>query len=42
MVVRRWLQDPDGQLLYRTWVARPGSLLIGLTGLWWGITRLLT
>jgi hypothetical protein len=40
--LRKWLQDPDGQLRYRTWIARPGSLLISLTGLWWGVTRLLT
>jgi len=42
MLVRKWLKDPDGQLRYRTWIARPGSLLISLTGLWWGVTRLLT
>lgn len=40
-LVRRWLQDPDGLLRYRSYIARPGSLLISLTGLWWGITRLL-
>jgi len=42
MQVRKWLQDPDGLSRYRTWIVRPGSLLIGLTGLWWGVTRLLT
>ena len=42
MAVRKWLQDPAGLLRYRSWIARPGSLLISLTGLWWGITRLLT
>ncbi len=41
MLLRKWLQDPDGLQRYRSWIARPGSLLIGLTGLWWGITRLL-
>jgi hypothetical protein len=41
MGVRKWLQDPTGLLRYRSWIARPGSLLISLTGLWWGITRLL-
>ena len=41
MGIRKWLQDPDGQLRYRTWIARPGSFLISLTGLWWGVTRLL-
>lgn len=40
-LLRKWLQDPKGQLRYRTYIARPGSLLIGLTGLWWGVTRLL-
>lgn len=39
--LRRWLADPDGQRRYRSVVARPGSLAIGLTGLWWGITRLI-
>jgi len=38
--VRRWLQDPDGLHRYRKWIAQPGSALIGLTGLWWGVTRL--
>jgi hypothetical protein len=42
MAVRKWLRDPTGLLRYRSWIARPGSLLISLTGLWWGITRLLT
>ena len=41
-LLRKWQKDPDGLLRYRTWIARPGSLLIGLTGLWWGITRLIT
>lgn len=41
LLVRRILDDPDGLHRYRTWIARPASLLIGLTGLWWGITRLL-
>ncbi|MDH3621985.1 MAG: HupE/UreJ family protein [Gammaproteobacteria bacterium] len=41
ILLRRWLQDPNGLHRYRSWIARPGSLLIGLTGLWWGVTRLL-
>lgn len=41
MGLRKWLQDPNGLSRYRTWIARPGSLFIGLTGLWWGITRLI-
>jgi len=39
--LRHGLRDPDGLLRYRTWVVRPASLLIGLTGLWWGVTRLM-
>ncbi len=39
--VRRRLADPDGTMRYRRFVAMPASLLIGLTGLWWGITRLI-
>ena len=38
--VRRALRDPAGIAGYRNWIVRPGSALIGLTGLWWGITRL--
>jgi hypothetical protein len=37
----RWRADPDGQRRYRSIVALPGPLAIGLTGLWWGITRLI-
>jgi hypothetical protein len=40
-VLRRWLRDPAGVAGYRSWIVRPGSALIGLTGLWWGVTRLL-
>ena len=39
--VRRWLRDPAGVAGYRSWIVRPGSALIGLTGIWWGVTRLL-
>ncbi len=39
--IRRQFDDLDGTLRYRQFVARPASLLIGLTGLWWGITRLI-
>ena len=39
--IRRRLDDPDGTARYRRFIARPASLLIGLTGLWWGVTRLL-
>lgn len=38
--VRRALRDPAGSAGYRNWIVRPGSALIGLTGLWWGIARL--
>lgn len=40
--LRRMLRDPAGIAGYRSYVVRPGSALISLTGLWWGITRLLT
>jgi len=39
--LRRVLRDPAGIAGYRSYVVRPGSALIGLTGLWWGITRLI-
>jgi hypothetical protein len=39
-IVRRVLRDPAGMAGYRNWIVRPGSALIGLTGLWWGIARL--
>ena len=38
--LRHVLNDLDGSQRYRSHVARPASLLIGLTGLWWGVTRL--
>ncbi|MDJ0749818.1 MAG: HupE/UreJ family protein [Woeseiaceae bacterium] len=41
LFIRRRLDDPDGTARYRRFIARPASLLIGLTGLWWGVTRLL-
>ena len=40
-LMRRWLADKKGQRRYRNAVALPGSFAIGLTGLWWGVTRLL-
>lgn len=39
--IRRMLRDPAGIAGYRSYVVRPGSALIGLTGLWWGVTRLI-
>ena len=39
-VARRALRDPAGMAGYRDWIVRPGSALIGLTGLWWGFARL--
>jgi hypothetical protein len=41
LALRRALHDDAGAARYRAWVVRPASLLISLTGLWWGITRLL-
>lgn len=38
--LRRVLRDPAGNAGYRNWVVRPGSALIGLTGLYWGFARL--
>jgi len=40
LALRRALRDPAGEAGYRSWIVRPGSALIGLTGLWWGVTRL--
>ena len=40
-LLRHWLRDKEGQQRYRYAVALPGSLAIGLTGLWWGVTRVL-
>jgi len=41
-VFLRWmLKDPEGATRYRKFAVRPGSLLIGVTGLWWAVTRLL-
>ena len=39
--IRHRLDDPGGTLRYRQFIARPASLFIGLTGLWWGVTRLI-
>ena len=39
--IRRALRDPAGDAGYRSWIVRPASALIGLTGLWWGVTRLI-
>jgi hypothetical protein len=41
VLARRALRDPAGTAGYRSYIVRPASALIGLTGLWWGITRLL-
>lgn len=41
-LLRRHLADPTGETAYRRFVVRPASALIGATGLWWGIQRLLT
>lgn len=40
MALRRALRDPAGEAGYRSWIVRPASALIGLTGLWWGVARL--
>jgi len=41
LAIRRAIKDPEGTTLYRQYVVRPGSLMIGATGLWWAVTRLL-
>ena len=41
ILLRRVLRDPAGTAGYRSYIVRPGSALISLAGLWWGITRLL-
>lgn len=40
-LLRRWLADKEGRRQYRHTVALPASLAIGLTGLWWGVTRVI-
>ena len=40
-LLRRRLHDVAGEEGYRRYVALPGSLAIGITGLWWGVTRLI-
>ena len=40
LALRRLLRDPAGMAGYRNWIVRPASALIGLTGLWWGVSRL--
>jgi len=41
LTLRRILKDPEGVTRYRMYAVRPGSLLIGMTGLFWAVTRLL-
>ncbi|MEL7296898.1 MAG: HupE/UreJ family protein [Pseudomonadota bacterium] len=44
LLVRSWrqLSPADFSRHYRRWVVQPASLLIGLTGLWWTVERLLS
>lgn len=41
LILRRALHDVAGSGRYRQAVARPASLLISITGLWWFVTRVL-
>ena len=41
MAVRLCLHMPTQEAAYRKWVVRPGSGLIGLCGLWWGVSAML-
>lgn len=40
LALRRVLDDPFGGERYRTWLVWPASSVIGVTGLWWGVSRL--
>ncbi len=40
VILRRKLHDLGGAGRYRQAVARPASLLIGITGLWWFVSRI--
>jgi hypothetical protein len=42
LAVRLALKDKFNTSKYRSWFTRPGSALIGLIGLWWGISRALS
>ena len=42
VMVRVLFANPAAQIFYRRWVVPIGSALIGLSGLWWGIGRLIT
>lgn len=39
--LRRALNDPTGARQYRRYVVLPGSALIGLTGFWWAVERII-
>jgi len=41
LLVRRWLHDATGTRQYRRFVVLPGSALIGVTGFWWTIERII-
>ena len=39
LALRNWLGKRDQAALYRKYVVVPGSALIGVTGLWWAVSR---
>lgn len=41
LILRRSFHDRAGVTRYRQFIVRPGSLIIGFTGLWWFVTRLI-
>ena len=41
VLVRLCSHKPTQEAAYRKWVVRPGSGLIGLCGLWWGVSAML-
>ena len=41
LLLRRWLHDETGTRQYRRFVVLPGSALIGVTGFWWAIERII-
>jgi hypothetical protein len=42
LALRRVLDDKSGSRQYRRFVVLPGSLAIGVTGLWWAVQRLVS
>ena len=41
IAVRLWFKNPAEDERYQKWIVGPGSALIGLSGLWWGVSAAL-